>query len=113
MKRKMSMHCIDIGIPKDVHLRVEFRFDEEKNSRQMASRGVSFEDAIEAIGAGFVLDVVQNPNEEAYPNQIIIVVRIKDYPHCVPADVRGSVYHLRTVYPCRKFKHLLGGVPHG
>jgi len=92
---------------------VEFTFDVQKNARLIATRGISFEDAIEAISSGFLLDVVENPNQGTYPGQIIIVVQIKDYPHCVPADVRGEVYHLRTVYPCRKFKHLFVGDPNG
>jgi uncharacterized DUF497 family protein len=100
---------MDIGYPLCVDLAVEFMFDQEKNARLGSARGVSFEDVIEAMTAGAILGVIENPNQDAYPNQIIIVVRIRDYPFCVPTDVRGNVYHLRTVYPCRKFKHLLEG----
>jgi hypothetical protein len=91
---------------------MEFRFDEAKNRRLLVGRGVSFHDVIDAITGGDLLEIVKNPNQNVYPGQFILVVRIKDYPHCVPVDVHGDVYYLRTVFPCRKFKHLLEGDDH-
>ena len=88
---------------------MEFHFDEAKNRRLLAGRGVSIYDVIDAITGGDLLEIVKNPNQNSYPGQVILVVKIKDYPHCVPVDVRGDVYYLRKVFPCRKFKHLLGG----
>jgi hypothetical protein len=86
---------------------VEFAFDDEKNDWLQLTRGVTFHDVIEAIASGELLDMFENPNQVKYPGQFIIVVRINNYPHCVPSDIDGGVYHLRTVYPCRRFKHLL------
>jgi uncharacterized DUF497 family protein len=104
---------MDNGLSFAVHLTMEFRFDEQKNRRILLDRGVSFHDAIDAITGGDLLEVLYNPNQQSYPGQLIVVVRINDYPYCVPVDVRGEVYYLRTVYPCRKFKHLLEGDPDG
>jgi len=100
---------MDNGAPFGVHLAMEFTFDEQKNRHLMATRGVGFQDVIDAIGAGDVLEVLENPNQDKYPRQMILVVRINDYPHCVPADVHGERYDLKTVYPCRKFRHLMEG----
>jgi len=88
---------------------MDFRFDALKDRHLVETRGVSFHDAIDAIAGGKLLELFDNPNQRSYPGQLILVVSIHDYPYCVPADVSGDVYYLRTVYPCRKFKHLLEG----
>ena len=100
---------MDNGLSFGVHLTMEFRFDEEKNRRLVRTRGVSFRDVIDAVTTGSLLEVFDNPNQQDYSGQLIMVVSIGGYPYCVPVDVRGDVYYLRTVYPCRKFKHLIEG----
>ena len=88
---------------------MEYRFSEAKNQILAASRGVSFDDAIEAIAEYGILMEYENPNQEKYPGQRIMVVRINDYPYCVHFSVDGSAVNLKTVYPNRRFRHLLEG----
>ena len=88
---------------------MEYRFSEAKNQTLAASRGVSFDDVIEAIAEHGILMEYENPNQEKYPGQRIMVVRIDDYPYCVPFSVDGDVVDLKTVYPNRRFRHLLEG----
>ena len=37
-----------------------------------------------AIEAGDLLDVLEHPNQQRYPGQRILVVRLHDYIHLVP-----------------------------
>ncbi len=53
-------------------------WDEEKNQKLKAERGISFEDALLHIMEGDLLDVIEHPNRERYPNQRIFVIRIED-----------------------------------
>jgi uncharacterized DUF497 family protein len=88
---------------------MEYRFSEAKNHILAVSRGVSFDDVIAAIAESGILMEYENPNQEKYPGQRIMVVRINDYTYCVPFSVDGDVVHLKTVYPNRRFRHLLEG----
>jgi uncharacterized DUF497 family protein len=88
---------------------MEFRFSDEKNRRLLETRGVTFEDVIEAIAIHGVLAEYEHPNQEKYPGQRIMVVRINDYPHCVPFSVDGEMIDLKTVYPSRRFRYLIEG----
>lgn len=88
---------------------MEYRFSQAKNQVLTATRGVSFDDVIEAIAEHGILMEYENPNQKRYPGQYIMVVRINDYPHCVPFSVDGDVFDLKTVYPNRRFRHLLQG----
>ena len=88
---------------------MNFRFSDEKNRRLSQRRGVTFEDAIEAIAEYGVLAEYEHPNQEKYPGQRVMVVRINDYPYCVPFSVDGDTLDLKTVYPSRRFRYLLEG----
>jgi len=62
------------------------RYSLEKNELLKKQRDISFEDVILSIEKGDVLDDVEHPNKEKYPNQniFIILVRIKNYVYLVP-----------------------------
>ena len=59
---------------------MNFRFTDEKNRRLSEMRGVTFENVIEAIAEHGVLAEYEHPNQEKYPGQRIMVVRINNYP---------------------------------
>ena len=82
-----------------------FTWDEDKNALLLATRGVGFHDAVEAIAAG-ILDIIASPT---HAGQQAYIVRIKGYVCVVPFDLRpdGS-RHLRTIYQSRKHHHLYG-----
>jgi hypothetical protein len=49
-----------------------------------------------------LLDILEHPNQERYPNQRIFVVNIDDYAHLVPF-VEGEVeVFLKTIIPSRR-----------
>jgi hypothetical protein len=83
---------------------VTFDWDEQKNSWLQMSRGVSFEEIVIAIAEGGLVDVLQHPNQERYPGQMIYVVVRDDYCYAVPcvADGHRQVVFLKTAFPSRK-----------
>jgi uncharacterized DUF497 family protein len=79
-----------------------FTWDNAKNEKLKAERGVSFEDAVFHIERGDVLDVLEHPNQERYGGQRILVVRIESYAYLVPYEDNGVTVVLKTIVPSRK-----------
>jgi predicted DNA binding CopG/RHH family protein len=61
-----------------------FAWSPEKNAQLLAERQLCFEAVVVAIEAGDLLDVLEHPNQQRYPGQRILVVRLHDYIHLVP-----------------------------
>lgn len=90
-----------------------FVYDEKKNLKLKEERGVCFEDVITAINHGNILDIIPHHNKKKYPNQKIILIKIKDYVYLVPYLEEEDLLILKTVFPSRKFTKLyLEGVNH-
>ena len=49
----------------------DFDWNEEKNQRLVAQRGISFERIVSAIEQGDLVDVLEHPNQERYAGQMI------------------------------------------
>lgn len=88
-----------------------FDWDKEKNKKLKQERGISFEQVTIAIREGKVLDVIQHPNTQKYPNQKMYVVNIDEYAYIVPFVEDEEKYFLKTIVPSRKMtrKYLKGG----
>ena len=87
-----------------------YKWNHDKNERLKAERGLSFEQVILHIERGDLIDVIEHPNQSKYPNQQMLVVKIKDYAYLVPfvEDVEGKF--LKTIIPSRKAtREYLGG----
>jgi len=74
----------------------------EKNIRLKAERGVSFEEVLSAMSHDALLDVLDHPNAEQYPDQRMLVVRIRGYAYLVPFVETDSEVFLKTIIPSRK-----------
>jgi hypothetical protein len=88
-----------------------FAWDSLKNEALKAERKVSFEEVIEHIASGDLLDVVEHPNQEKYRGQRILIVKMHAYAWLVPfVEAEGEVF-LKTIIPSRKAtrKYLGGG----
>ncbi len=80
------------------------RYSFEKNEFLKEERGISFEDIILSIEEGNLLDDLEHPNKDKYPNQniFIILVKIKDYIYLVPYVEDDTSIFLKTIIPSRK-----------
>jgi uncharacterized DUF497 family protein len=87
-------------------------WDEDKNNWLKKERKISFEDIELAILEGRVIDILEHPNKEKYPNQKLLIVEIENYAYVVPyvEDEKGNIF-LKTIFPSRKYtkKYLRGG----
>ena len=79
-----------------------FRWNHDKNETLKSERSISFEEITLAIEANGLLDILQHPNFEKYPNQFIFVVALDRYAYLVPFVEELDYYFLKTVIPSRK-----------
>lgn len=87
-----------------------YKWNREKNERLKAERGISFEQVILNIERGELMDVVEHPNQSKYPNQQMLIVKIKDYAYLVPFVEDEEGKFLKTIIPSRKAtREYLGG----
>jgi uncharacterized DUF497 family protein len=79
-----------------------FSWSEEKNELLKEERQVSFEDVVFYIELGFLLDVLEHPNQEKYEGQKMFVVQIDDYAYLVPFVEDDHEVFLKAIIPSRK-----------
>ena len=77
-------------------------WDQEKNERLLATRGIGFEEVINAIFEGKTITVLRHQNVKRYPNQCLFVINIDDYAYVVPFVEDKEKVFLKTIYPSRK-----------
>jgi len=84
-------------------------WNHEKNEKLLAERGVGFDAVLQAFELGNVLDDIEHPNAEKYPNQSVLIININDYVYIVPYVENDTELFLKTIIPSRKFtKKYLG-----
>ena len=87
-----------------------YSWDPEKNEQLKRERGVSFEVVSWWIENGGLMDLIEHPNKERYPSQMIYVVNIDGYVHWVPFVESDTQIFLKTIIPSRKAtQKCLGG----
>jgi uncharacterized DUF497 family protein len=79
-----------------------FSWNNEKNALLQAERKISFEDVVLYIEMGFLLDVLDHPNQEKYKGQKVFVVQVDDYVYLVPFVESEDEIFLKTIIPSRK-----------
>jgi hypothetical protein len=67
-----------------------------------ASRGICSEDVVFYIERGEILDDYLHPNQQAYPEQRIMVIVIANYAYLVPYVENEEELFLKTIIPSRK-----------
>ncbi len=87
-----------------------FSWNDEKNALLQVERRITFEEVVVCIEMGFLLDVLEHPNQEKYKGQKVFVVQIDDYVYLVPFVETDDQVFLKTIIPSRKAtkKHLKG-----
>ena len=80
-----------------------FDWNAKKNQQLAEQRGISFERVVAEIEQGGLVDVLEHPNQERYPGQLIYAVDIEDYIYLVPfvTEADGTRF-LKTIIPSRK-----------
>ena len=77
-------------------------WNSEKNQQLSDERGISFEDVVVYIQQNALLDIVEHPNKERYPNQCMFVLDIDGYVYLVPYIETEEEIFLKTIIPSRK-----------
>ncbi|UCC41267.1 MAG: toxin [Candidatus Aminicenantes bacterium] len=86
-----------------------FDWSIKKNEELKSDRNVSFEDVVFSIVHDGLLDIVEHPNKQKYPDQRVFIVKIEEYAYLVPFVEEESVIFLKTIIPSRKMtKKYLG-----
>ena len=79
-----------------------YAFDPEKNAWLARERGIAFEQIIALIENSKLIRVLEHPNTERYPNQLLYEVDVGGYVHVVPAVSERRTLFLKTIYPSRQ-----------
>ena len=78
-----------------------FAWDDAKNAKLKADRGIGFEDVVFHIERGDLLDILEHPNPDRAGRRILVVQR-EHYVYLVPfVEDEHSVF-LKTIIPSRK-----------
>ena len=84
-------------------MRISFDWSMERNQRLIEQRGISFESVVSAIEQGGLMDVLEHPDQDRCPGQLIYVVEIDEYIRLVPFVTRtDGTRFLKTIIPSRK-----------
>ena len=80
-----------------------YNWNPEKDEELRAGRGISFDDIVQAIQNGSLLDDVNHPNTEKYSHQRLLIVEIDSYAYVVPYVIEDNgIKFLKTIYPSRE-----------
>jgi hypothetical protein len=80
----------------------DYAFDPEKNAWLVQERGITFERIIALIEGAKLIQVLEHPDQERYPDQLLYEVDVDGYVYVVPVVRQGSALFLKTIYPSRK-----------
>jgi hypothetical protein len=88
-----------------------FRWKPEKNEWLKLNRKICFEDVAFFIERGYLLDIIEHPNQDKYKGQNIYIIEINKYVFMVPFIEDNESIELKTIIPNRKMtKKYLGGL---
>lgn len=78
-----------------------FDWDNAKNEKLLAERGLSFETIVAVIEQNGVLDDIENPSAN-FPHQRALIVAVDNYAILVPYVMDGETMFLKTAFPSRR-----------
>jgi predicted DNA binding CopG/RHH family protein len=79
-----------------------FDWDDAKNAKLRAERGIGFEEIVFHIERGGLLDVLEHPNPDRHAGQRIFVVQRDEYVYLVPFVEDEHTVFLKAIIPSRK-----------
>ncbi len=80
----------------------KYTYNQAKNIKLKSERGISFEELIWLINDGYLIDILDHPDQQKYPGQSIFVVDIEGYVWLVPYVEDDDKIFLKTAFPSRK-----------
>ncbi len=80
----------------------QIHWNNKKDRWLQEIRQVSFERIANLILQDDILDVIDNPNQERYPGQKILVIEINNYAYLIPFVEQDGQLFLKTIIPSRK-----------
>jgi uncharacterized DUF497 family protein len=85
---------------------MNYQWNEEKNALLKAERGIGFEDIVTAILEGAIVDIIQHPSKEKFPDQMIYIVEVLEYIYMIPYVRNDQEIFFKTIIPSRKMKKI-------
>ncbi len=79
-----------------------FKWNPEKNRILADTRGVTFDEVVQAVSDGYAVADVPHWNQGKYPGQRILIVQIRYYVYLVPYVQNADHYFLKTIIPSRR-----------
>ncbi|MCK5681145.1 toxin [bacterium] len=79
-----------------------FKWNPDKNKLLFETRGITFDEVVQAVSDGYGISDVPHWNKKRYPKQKIMTVIINNYAYLVPYVRDGENYFLKTIIPSRK-----------
>ncbi|MEK7168433.1 MAG: toxin [Patescibacteria group bacterium] len=76
-------------------------FDRDKSTLLKETRGMSFEDLLDLVYNGNVLDDIEHNNPKKHPNQNVLIIKTTGYVYAIPyvIDDKKKMIFLKTAYP--------------
>lgn len=87
-----------------------FNYNYKKNSQLLETREIGFEEIIQAIYKGNLLDIKKHYSQVKYPDQKILYVSVLEEVYAIPfIEEEKDCIFLKTLFPTRKArKEFLG-----
>ena len=79
-----------------------FDWDPVKDEKLKKDRGIGFDDVIDAIRIGGLIETRRHPNQKEYRHQQELIVLIGEYVYVVPFVEDEEKMFLKTIFPSRK-----------
>ncbi len=87
---------------------MKFKYCPEKNAKLIQQRSIGFEEIIEAIVNGNLIQITKHHNQHKFPHQYILHVRCLNTVYLIPyvTQENGTIF-LKTLYASRKATKLV------
>ncbi len=76
-------------------------FDNDKSTLLKETRGMSFEDLLDLVYKGNVVDNIEHNSPKKHPNQNILIIKTSSHLYAMPyvIDDKKKMIFLKTAYP--------------
>ncbi len=85
---------------------IKVEWNTKKNEILKQDRNVCFEDIERVILDKQIIDIIPHFNQEKYPNQKIMIVKLNNYTYYVPFIRDDKKLFLKSIIPSRKYNKI-------